>query len=662
MDSRASPKPDPESDRALVGLVDRNGHEVGRIRIVDRTGRRTVRTLEPADAIERGEERVQLTEGRSYEFQLEGVRDPLRLEPSSVVQPSQIRRDTGRIETGVATGLLTLRLVDERSGLDVAAAGLEVRTSKIDYHAHYRRMLADISETSCALLLDIRAPSQTRLATSRRDPASLHEQFVILRSLLDRDELQDSISRILDLPHRRWRTDAVESDPRKAFRATRTLVTQIVSRSQRLRLPDEHPLANKFRGYGFAEPSLPSHLTLERQGDTLDTPENRFVKFVLGEWESFLVEIATRLSGDQTPTAARVRREVEFSRKAVTGWLSHAMFSEVGRLTVLPLASPVLQRRAGYREVLLTWLRFRAGTALIWSAGSDVFGGGNKDVALLYEYWVFFELRGIVKDVFELDPPVAVGLFEDTGDGLDLRLRSGKSLDFSGRYASGSRPLRIRFSYNRTFAHARPMAGAKMNYPAAGSWTKPMRPDYTLSLWPAEFSEAEAERQELMTHVHFDAKYRVDDLASLFGQEAGAEDEELEEEKRAFRTNQVAKRADLLKMHAYRDAIRRTEGAYVIYPGSAPVESQEWWAFHEILPGLGAFSLRPGMTETSHESLRQFIEDVANFVCDETTRLEQETYHTFRIQEDSGRYRESTVLPERDARNRTLRKRPSRET
>lgn len=36
-----------------------------------------------------------------------------------------------------------------------------------------------------------------------------------------------------------------------------------------------------------------------------------------------------------------------------------------------------------------------------------------------------------------------------------------------------------------------------------------MRPDYTLSLWPGNISEAEAEEQELITHIHFDAKYRL---------------------------------------------------------------------------------------------------------------------------------------------------------
>src|SRR3982074_3376562 len=58
----------------------------------------------------------------------------------------------------------------------------------------------------------------------------------------------------------------------------------------------------------------------------------------------------------------------------------------------------------------------------------------------------------------------------------------------------------------------------------------------------------------------------------------------------------TAKRADLLKMHAYRDAIRRTAGSYVLYPGlpGRDAESRSFPEYHEILPGLGAFLLRPG--------------------------------------------------------------------
>ena len=89
-----------------------------------------------------------------------------------------------------------------------------------------------------------------------------------------------------------------------------------------------------------------------------------------------------------------------------------------------------------------------------------------------------------------------------------------------------------------------------------------MRPDFTLSFWPDGYDLDEAESQELAVHIHFDAKYRVENIPELFGDE----DDNLSEEKAQEKRGNY-KRADLLKMHAYRDAIRRSEGAYILYPG-----------------------------------------------------------------------------------------------
>jgi predicted component of viral defense system (DUF524 family) len=142
-----------------------------------------------------------------------------------------------------------------------------------------------------------------------------------------------------------------------------------------------------------------------------------------------------------------------------------------------------------------------------------------------------------------------------------------------------------------------------------------MRPDYSLSLWPDGFTEDQAEREELISHIHFDAKYRVESIAGLFGID---NESELEEEDQSQRANTRPKRSDLLKMHAYRDAIRRTQGAYVLYPGSADVA---WIEFHEILPGLGAFSVRPGMEQRAKQTLSRFLRDVL------AHRLEVHTQH-----------------------------------
>lgn len=265
--------------------------------------------------------------------------------------------------------------------------------------------------------------------------------------------------------------------------------------------------------------------------------------------------------------------------------LNADVFRGVSPPDMLPLGSPVLQRKEGYREIYQAWLRFDMAARLVWNGGDDVYRAGQRDIAALYEYWVFFKLLDIVTSVFKLSASATDQLIQPTADGFGLMLKSGEQLGFDGVTFAGARPLHARFSYNRSF-------GRNSSPSMAGSWTERMRPDYTLSLWPADFLDHEAEAQELMVHVHFDAKYRIDSIEQLFD----LDDEKLDarstaadvaDEKHKQRFGRY-KRADLLKMHAYRDAIRRTQGAYVLYPGDLP---KRWEGFHEILPGLGAFPI-----------------------------------------------------------------------
>jgi predicted component of viral defense system (DUF524 family) len=407
-----------------------------------------------------------------------------------------------------------------------------------------------------------------------------------------------------------------------------------------------------FARLGHSRATLPASFTVDRDRETVDIPENRFVRFALEDWDDFIEAVEERARALPPSLGKRVARETAQLRETVGGWLANDFFREVSRADRLPLDSPLLQRRGGYREILESWLEFQFATSLSWDGGREAFAAGQRNVAALYEFWVFFKLLAIVDETFELDVPAHRTLVERTANGFDLRLKSGKELSFRGKHRGGERELSIRFSYNRTYPGAEPDLPS---YPSPGAWTRPMRPDFTISMWPVEFSEAEAERQELMVHVHFDAKYRVEDWTGLFGMNSN---EVLDEERAGAQSGGAPKRADLLKMHAYRDAIRRTEGAYVIYPGRHGQENVSWFAFNDVLPGLGAFALRPGAEAIGLENLRTFLEDRAAEAGRNSERLDQSTYHTFRIQEPSGKYRSRVEIPVHDEQQRQLRGRP----
>jgi hypothetical protein len=155
--------------------------------------------------------------------------------------------------------------------------------------------------------------------------------------------------------------------------------------------------------------------------------------------------------------------------------------------------------------------------------------------------------------------------------------------------------------YNRRFT-------ASIDPRRPGSYSSTFIPDFTLIAFPepggadlrtisrveAERQEQLAEEQNLVCYWHFDAKYKFDkDFIKSFHEKSEADGDKdfLEEEKESIKAEGRFKRADLFKMHAYNDAIRRTAGSYVLYPGEKRTEP--FRKFHELIPGVGAFVVKP---------------------------------------------------------------------
>lgn len=594
------------------------------------------------EARDAGEEPVQIAEGLRYEYAFDGVgAESLRLEEAfgkGMVEPSNNPRllHCGSIATGLNTGRLGL-MARDAAGNIVGRAALEVRSRKLGYRNDYRQMLEDITGQCVELLMELRAPAAMRIAPDPgRTPETINQRFAFLRALIGSRQFRDALHRITTHPHQRWEPEETTCDIRRGFRPDARAVRQLARAPRRSPLPEAHPLAKVIA-------SLPERISICRNVQSEDTPENRFIKFALQTFVSFLNRMRLKLAEIGSTADARLRDEITALESQLETALAADVFRNVSEPEMLPLGSAVLQRKEGYREVYQAWLRFDMAARLVWRGGDDVYGAGQRDIATLYEYWVFFKLLDIVTRVFKLEKPAVQTLIEETADGFGLKLKTGEHLAFEGIFLGGARPLSVRFSYNRSFTQNNDLG-------IAGSWTERMRPDYTLSLWPSDFDEREAEAQELMVHVHFDAKYRIENIEELFGKDnfdLGAEKQEQREGR--------YKRADLLKMHAYHDAIRRTQGAYVLYPGDA---AKQWQGYREILPGIGAFPIKPGNGE---QTVEKFIREIVAHTCDRATARERQSYHIYRVQEAPATYNLLRAYPERAA-DSTSRHKPPAET
>ena len=586
-----------------------------------------------AQAQDAGEAAVQLLEGVRYEYELSAPDYQLALAQhyyaaQGVVLPSSLagRKHCGVLNPGLLTGQLPLAVY--ANGVVLGRASVEIRSRKLNYKADYQHMLEDITARCVDLLQEMRSPSAFYAEPDPgNDPSTMGQRFAFVRALLQNRAFENALHRIITHPHQTWLHEAEDRPLSRGFKPSGKLLRQLAQGGRLVNVPVTHPLHSKLK-------TLPERITVDRATLTTDTPENRFVKFALRSFHRFLDTMRGQVK--DVVKDARLLQEIN----ALCTRLDEALASDVMRRasepTFLPLGSPTLQRREGYREVLQAWLHFAMAAKLVWHGGDKVYGAGQRDVAMLYEYWVFFELLRIVAEVFKLDQPVSKTLIEPTSDGFGLKLKAGQHVALTGRSRQKGRVLEVRFSYNRSFratSHAR----------AAGSWTQNLRPDYTLSLWPVGFTEEQAELQELMVHVHFDAKYRIEQLAQLLASHIGDEaltDEalagELDKDKQDEKGG-TYKRADLLKMHAYRDAIRRTHGAYVVYPGPTGCDKR-MQGFHEVLPGLGAFALRPRLnadTSPGTAALTAFLQEVVAHVADRSSAREQQSFHTFKTYEQS---------------------------
>lgn len=579
------------------------------------------------DAKEEGEAVHQIRESFSYDYELS---NPLfRLEKNHIVQPHTRKQHIGTISPNIYVGTLSIPVLKEEN--QVGVVYIEVQSLKAGYRDDYRDMLELITEKCTDLLMQVNSPVSQNFETEYKlDSKSLYQRFAFINSIISADEFSEAVYRIVSSPVTQWRSISDQKDIRNVRRFRNSNIKELITGSNRSKLQGDHYL----RGHGLN--SIPTKITSIKKEDSLDTPENRFIKFALERFLWFCSDIKERAEDE-----SRLWNESEILENKLEGFLSHSVFKRISRPETLKLNSPVLQRKEGYREILRVYLMFDLAAKLVWRGGDDIYEGGKKDIATLYEYWLFFKLLELFQSVFDIEPKAVSDLFEDTKDGLSLQLKQGKHTPLTGVYDAGTRKLNVTFSYNRSFS-------GQKEYPNAGSWTTTMRPDYTLTIWPAGISEQEAEKQELIVHIHFDAKYKVANLIDLVEK---SPEEELAE--KMDNRNSIYKNGDLLKMHAYKDAIRRTAGAYILYPGDISTKRQ---GFHEIIPGLGAFPVRPAKNDDGTKELKAFILEVIDHFINRASQREKAAYRTYDIHKekpgDADRLYES--LPEVYGKNRDL--------
>jgi predicted component of viral defense system (DUF524 family) len=560
------------------------------MRIFPTTSRATgmpepLRVVDRATASEEGTETVQILEGTEYSYEIEGL-------PNSVVLTSDIREllipdkvgdgRKGHLRPGNRVGLLPLQL--QSGSRTIGRAALEVRSRKFDYVSHFRWMLRDIATQSIGALLQRFAPTHVRLESdTSRDPVSAYQTFRLIRAVIEDPLVVGAVHTVINRPHTEWLNET-EQLPASRGLSNPGAAKVLFAAGPRVSWP-----TSPYPGLETLPARLPRSLAVE----TVDTVPNRFVKHVLERWSLISQDLRTQVESlKDGPLRQRALGEIDSVLAQLGHHLEAPLFKEIARLKDMPTSNQVLLKRSGYREVLVAYAMVEAGV-ILRSTAIPGLSAGQKDIPKLYEYWVFLQIVDALRSVCEeLDELPA----------LDEEFRGGQRNCLTGRTTRYGRSIELTLCYNRGFG------------PPAESWTSAMRPDVSLRI---ALDNGLSDVEDLW--VHFDAKYRLDKLSEVFVDEA---DE----------SSDAVLREDILKMHAYKDSIRRSGGAYVVFPGSGEGVGGLRKEHDELLPGVGAFRLVPAEAGTpiGWEAIRAHLNNVLEHYASTATKDRRTRYWTNR--------------------------------
>jgi uncharacterized protein len=591
-------------------LTDSSGTARGEMTIADLPQRATL--------VPRAESSPSLRESSTYRYTISGLDGVLALEPSELLDRDDEAGHHGRLRTGLSVGRLVITV---RTAHTTLSTIVDVAPAKFAQVREYQQMLDDIAKHAAEAVLQGFAPTSLDIESAEVPAKLLYQQFAVLAARLQSEEFAAAMGRILHRPHQVWAAEVELRPAGTSYPSGAAFARAVAAPGPRRRWPGlENP----------ALTSLPRQLASTRHEPTTDTTPNRFVKFALECWRALAERMRAVMSSIEGPVQAGPARRGHAAADEILDLLNellgHDLFREVGRLDRIPTGSQVLLKRDGYRQVFQTFAIVETGITLSFDrpAMDDLLSASQRNVATLYEFWCYLVLAEVVGRL--CGTLQTARAFIPGANGLSLTLRAGDKSALSWEIDRHGRRLAVELYFNRQFSV---LSGDDDH---DGSWSRAMRPDCSIRIRPLSARPQRAHRRDLDVWIHFDAKYRVERLAQQLTPLAAGEEAQQALDAEETESFAHSRREDLLKMHAYRDAIRRTAGAYVLYPGDVPVQSVE---FTEILPGLGAFPLRPNADGEPGGAgeLEVFLDSVLAHVSQQATRHERDRFWNAAINE-----------------------------
>ncbi len=470
----------------------------------------------------------------------------------------------------------------------------EVRSRKIGYQGQYPAMIGDLSEAASGLLLESKAPLYQLYDFDDKVRRSYYEDFMFIAYLFKPENLPESYEYIRRNIYNRLERKIQEIHSCLASTISPGDLIRIVSCSENLQQLEE-PIIGwppEMKNY------FPIQINQEICEETIDTPENRLLKNFLRSLESLILQLRKRVP------EGYIKERAEEYNAILQDYLADDWLHDVGILHYVPSNSQVLQKREGYRSIFQFYLNFEFAFRFEWAEMGNLLQGYNRRLSEIYEYWCYFKLVKVL-GYLSNQKVCLENIFEKRGGRRwSLSLKRGNSSMQQFQIELDGKIINLYLWYNKRFSR-------KTRNP---SYSLPFKPDYSILV----------KIDEYQFFLHFDAKYRSEGDVLEFYEEIGREplshDVVKEETLEAFDQKEESevqerdmnedilrkyKDGDIYKMHTYKDAILRSEGAYIFYPGDRKAMFRV--KNDQEIPSVGAFPLTPGKDSFEEQELQDFI-------------------------------------------------------
>ena len=284
---------------------------------------------------------------------------------------------------------------------------LEVLSGKFPtpaaHQAFFQGLLDELYQQQARLPFTFDASTRQPAAESLRPPTPLFALHFLSACW---KEIQTAAGLIFADPHRLLSSQELYLPVGQASQADPDVLLDILRNPQEWVCAPNFPLAQRMQGWA------PQRVRQRLPEETFDTPENRFVLDFLQRLLALADSLPSQKWWGSVQNSVKVDRILalrSFLRQAV----QHPIFDEVGPLQRLPLESRLLLARPGYRELFELWQRFQQARRPLFGALQSAID--LRDVATLYEFWVFFALVEEIGETLHVEPAIQLKSSDQQG-------------------------------------------------------------------------------------------------------------------------------------------------------------------------------------------------------------------------------------------------------